>query len=128
MTHRWSEWHASSTPLGDAVAISAFAALVLAVNSAMFAVSRLAYSLTRARQIPRIVGRLSPRFGTPWIIIGTCSLAAFGLAVPGDVEFLMSIYAFGAMFAITVAHAAVVRLRRSRCRRRWAPSPPQLRS
>ena len=97
--------------LSKVVAVSAFAALLLAVNSAMFAVSRLAFSLTRSRQIPRVVGRLSVRFGTPWIIIATCAIAAFGLAIPGDVDFLMSIYAFGAMFAITIAHMSVVRLR-----------------
>lgn len=93
------------------VAVSGFVALAAAVRSAMFGVSRLAYSLTRHRQIPRIVGRLSRRWGTPWLIVLLTSIGAFGLALPGDIGFLAGIYAFGAMFAITVAHLAVAKLR-----------------
>ncbi|MEI6446967.1 MAG: amino acid permease [Actinomycetes bacterium] len=97
--------------LDKVVAISGFVALAVAVNSAMFGVSRLAYSLVRNRQIPRVVGRLSLRWGTPWMIIVLVSVAAFGLALPADIKLLAALYAFGAMLAITIAHASVVRLR-----------------
>ncbi len=99
--------------LDKVVAISGFVALVVAVNSAMFGVSRLAFSLVRNRQIPRVVGRLSARWGTPWMIIVLVSLAAFGLSLPADIKFLAALYAFGAMLAITIAHASVVRMRMS---------------
>ena len=97
--------------LAKVVAVSAVAALFAAVQSAMLAVSRLGYSLTRSRQIPRIVGRLSGRYGTPWMIIGASGAGAIGLAIPGDIKFLLGVYAFGAMYAVTVAHASVVRMR-----------------
>ena len=97
--------------LSKVVAVSGFLALAVAVNSAMLGVARLAFSLTRSRQIPRIVGRLSKRYGTPWLIVALCALGAMGLALPHDIEFLTGVYAFGAMFAITVAHLSVVRLR-----------------
>ena len=97
--------------LAKLVAVSAVAALFGAVQSAMFAVSRLGYSLTRSRQIPRVVGRLSGRYGTPWIIIGASAAGAVGLAMPSDIKLLLGVYAFGAMYAITVAHSSVVRMR-----------------
>ena len=96
--------------LGVVVAISGFLALTAAASSAMFAVSRLAYALTRHRQVPRVVGRLSDRYGTPWLIIVGVAAAAFALAAPTDIAMLAGIYAFGAMLAITVVHIAVVRM------------------
>jgi APA family basic amino acid/polyamine antiporter len=36
---------------------------------------------------------------------------AAGLAIPGDVELLIGIYAFGALLGLTIAHASVLRLR-----------------
>ncbi len=50
--------------------------------------------------------------GTPWIVILAASAMAAGLAVPTDVEFLVGIYAFGVMLAFTIAHSAVIVLRR----------------
>ena len=99
--------------LSKVVAVSGFLALAVAVNSAMLGVARLAFSLTRSRQIPRIVGRLSKRYGTPWLIVLLSALGAIGLALTDNIEFLTGIYAFGAMFAITVAHLSVVRMRMS---------------
>jgi APA family basic amino acid/polyamine antiporter len=97
--------------LGRLVALSGFFALLAATRSAMLGVSRLAYSLARHRQIPRIVARLGSRRGTPWLIILLAGLAAAALAIPGDIKMLAGIYAFGAMLAITIAHASVVRMR-----------------
>ncbi len=101
--------------LGDVlryvVAAVAVVTLVGAANSAMLGVSRVALSLAKHRQIPRALGRLHPRRGTPWIVIVLGSLFAAGLAVPTDVEFLVGIYAFGALLAFTIAHASIVVLR-----------------
>jgi APA family basic amino acid/polyamine antiporter len=97
--------------LGSVVAVSGFLALAAATRSAMLGVSRLAYSLARHRQIPRIVARLGRRRGTPWLIILLSGLAAAALALPGDIKMLGGIYAFGAMLAITIAHSSVVRMR-----------------
>ncbi|MCX6387313.1 MAG: amino acid permease, partial [Solirubrobacterales bacterium] len=97
--------------LGQVVAISGFVGLATASRSAMTGVSRLAYSLARHRQIPRVVARLSSRYGTPWMILILAGLAAAALALPADIEMLGGLYAFGAMLAITLTHASVVRLR-----------------
>jgi APA family basic amino acid/polyamine antiporter len=69
------------------------------------------YSLATNRQIPSAIGRLHGRWGTPYVIIGAAALAAAGLVLPTDLEFLVGIYAFGALLAFTIAHVSVCRLR-----------------
>ena len=94
-------------------AVGVMAALVLAqaVNGQMLGVGRLAYSLATNRQVPSVIGRLHRGRSTPYVAIGICGVLAFGLAVPADVDFLAGLFAFGAMFAFTIAHLSVIALR-----------------
>ncbi|HUJ35305.1 MAG TPA: universal stress protein [Solirubrobacteraceae bacterium] len=94
-----------------AVAIGGALALFGAAGSAMLGVSRVGYSLATNRQIPSAVGRLHGRWGTPYVIIGVAAIAAAGLVLPRDLEFLVGIYAFGALLAFTIAHVSVIALR-----------------
>jgi APA family basic amino acid/polyamine antiporter len=77
----------------------------------MLGVSRTGYSLATNRQIPSAVGRLSPRWGTPWVVIALAALGAAALVLPVDLEFLIGIYAFGALVAFTIGHLSVIALR-----------------
>jgi basic amino acid/polyamine antiporter, APA family len=94
-------------------AVGAIAALVLAAaaNSSMLGLSRLAYSLATNRQIPSAVGRLHPTRATPYVLILIATALSVGLVLPLDLDFLIAIYAFGAMLAFTIAHLAVCVLR-----------------
>jgi basic amino acid/polyamine antiporter, APA family len=85
--------------------------LVAAANSAMLGLSRLAYSLSTNRQIPSGLGRLHPQRSTPYVLIILAGVIAAGLVVPEDLDFLVGIYAFGALFAFTIAHVSVARMR-----------------
>ncbi len=85
--------------------------LVAAANSAMLGLSRLAYSLSTNRQIPSGLGRLHPQRSTPYVLIILAGLIAAGLVVPEDLDFLVGIYAFGALLAFTIAHLSIIRLR-----------------
>jgi APA family basic amino acid/polyamine antiporter len=87
--------------------------LVAAANSAMLGLSRLAYSLSTNRQIPTGLGRLHPQRSTPFVLIILAGIVAAGLVVPEDLDFLVGIYAFGALLAFTIAHVSVVKLRYS---------------
>jgi APA family basic amino acid/polyamine antiporter len=91
--------------------------LVAAANSAMLGLSRLAYSLSTNRQIPSGLGRLHPQRSTPYVLIILAGVIAAGLVVPEDLEFLIGIYAFGAMLAFTIAHLSICRLRYSEAER-----------
>jgi basic amino acid/polyamine antiporter, APA family len=87
--------------------------LVAAANSAMLGLSRLAYSLSTNRQIPSGLGRLHPQRSTPYVLIILAGLLAAALVAPENLDFLVGIYAFGAMLAFTIAHLSICRLRYS---------------
>jgi APA family basic amino acid/polyamine antiporter len=90
-----------------AIAAAAAMSLVAAANSAMLGLSRLSYSLATNRQIPSALGQLHPRRATPWVVIVIAAVLAAALAVPADLDFLVGIYAFGAMLAFTIAHLSI---------------------
>jgi basic amino acid/polyamine antiporter, APA family len=90
------------------VAVLAAVTLVAAAQSAMLGLSRLAYSLATNRQIPSLVGRLHPTRATPYVVIVIAATLAGGLALSKDIEFLVGIYAFGALLAFTIAHSAII--------------------
>lgn len=102
-------WLAES--LRYAIAALATVTLVVACHAAMLGLSRLAYSLATNRQIPGIVGRLGSRQGTPYVLIGIAAVLAVALVAPLDLEFLVGIYAFGAMLAFLIAHVSICVLR-----------------
>jgi basic amino acid/polyamine antiporter, APA family len=87
--------------------------LIAAANSAMLGLSRLAYSLSTNRQIPSGLGRLHPTRSTPYVLIILAGLIAAGLAASENLDFLVGLYAFGAMLAFTIAHVSVCKLRYS---------------
>jgi basic amino acid/polyamine antiporter, APA family len=87
--------------------------LIAAADSAMLGLSRLAYSLSTNRQIPSGLGRLHPQRSTPYVLILLSGLIAAALVIPESLDFLVGIYAFGAMLAFTIAHLSVVKMRYS---------------
>jgi basic amino acid/polyamine antiporter, APA family len=93
------------------VGATAAALLLVAMNSQMLGLARLAYSLATNRQIPSGVGRLHRRRGTPYVTIVLAGLIAFALSLPHDLDFLAGVFAFGAMIAFALAHLSVIALR-----------------
>jgi basic amino acid/polyamine antiporter, APA family len=94
-----------------AVAVVAPAVLVWAASTSMLGLSRHIYVLATNRQIPSWLGKLGHRHTTPYIAIGIAAILSFGLVVPGDIEFLAGVYAFGLLLAVSIAHLGVIRLR-----------------
>ena len=94
-----------------AVAIGGALGLAAAATSAMLGVSRVGYSLATNRQIPSAIGRLHPRWGTPFVIMSAAAVAAAALVLPTDLELLVGIFAFGALLSFTIAHLSVIALR-----------------
>jgi basic amino acid/polyamine antiporter, APA family len=95
------------------VGLLAATILFIATNAALIGVSRLVYSMGIHRQVPDGLRRLHPRFRTPWIGILVFGAAAIVTLLPGQADFLGYMYAFGAMLSFTIAHLAVLRLRRT---------------
>ncbi len=93
------------------LAFAATLTLVAAANSAMLGLSRLAYTLSRNRQIPSRIGRLHSTRSTPYIAITIGAIIAGVLVLPQDLDVLVGIYAFGALLGLTIAHVSIVALR-----------------
>lgn len=104
------------------VALLAVSTLIVAASGAMLAVTRIASALAVARQIPAGVGRMSGRHGTPVLIIAVVTIAAGAAVSALNLEQLVGLYAFGALLALTIVHAALLRLRwaAGSLERRWA--------
>jgi basic amino acid/polyamine antiporter, APA family len=105
--------------------VGVFAAVILliATNAAMIAVSRLTYSMGQYRQLPEALRQLHPRYRTPYIAIVVFAVIAIVTMVPGQTELLATMYSFGAMLSFTIAHFAVIQLRRVQpdVERKWRP-------
>jgi APA family basic amino acid/polyamine antiporter len=93
------------------VALLAATILLVATNAGIIGLSRLSYSMGQYRQLPEKLRQLHPRFRTPYVAIIVFGIAACLTMLPGQAEFLGTVYAFGAMLSFTVAHASVIALR-----------------
>jgi APA family basic amino acid/polyamine antiporter len=94
------------------VGILAATILFIATNAGVIGASRITYSMATYRQIPGIFRRLHPRFKTPWLaIVVFAGIAPIVVILPGSVNFVGTLYSFGATLSFTVAHASLVALR-----------------
>ena len=97
------------------VGVLAATILFIATNAGVIGASRITYSMASYRQLPEIFRRLHPRLKTPWLsLLVFAGIAPTIFLLSGQVDFLGRMYAFGAMLSFTIAHAAVVQLRRRR--------------
>ncbi len=95
------------------VGVLAATILFIATNAGVIGASRITYSMSSHRQLPEVFRRLHPRFKTPWLsLIVFAGLFSVAFILPGNVDFIGRMYAFGAMLSFTIAHAAVIQLRR----------------
>ena len=94
------------------VGILAATILVIATNAGVIGASRITYSMSTYRQLPEVFRRLHPRFKTPWLsLVLFAGIAPCLLLLPGDVNFVGTLYALGATLSFTVAHASIIRMR-----------------
>jgi APA family basic amino acid/polyamine antiporter len=97
------------------VGVLAATILFIATNAGVIGASRITYSMASYRQLPEVFRRLHPRLKTPWLsLLVFAGVAPTIFLLSGQVDFLGRMYAFGAMLSFTIAHAAVVQLRRRR--------------
>jgi APA family basic amino acid/polyamine antiporter len=94
------------------VGLLAATILFIATNAGVIGASRITYSMASYRQLPEALRRLHPRFKTPWLsLVLFAGVAPILVILPGDVNFVGTLYALGATLSFTVAHASIVRLR-----------------
>jgi APA family basic amino acid/polyamine antiporter len=94
------------------VGLLAATILFIATNAGIIGASRITYAMSSYRQLPERFRRLHPRFKTPWLsLVVFAGLVSILVLLPGQTDFLGTMYSFGAMLSFTVAHAAVIALR-----------------
>jgi len=94
------------------VGVLAATILFIATNAGVIGASRITYSMATYRQLPEALRRLHPRFKTPWLsLVLFAGIAPILVILPGDVNFVGTLYALGATLSFTVAHGSMVRLR-----------------
>jgi len=93
------------------VGVLAATILLIASNAGIFGVSRLTYSMGQYQQLPDGLRRISPQFRTPAVAIGVFGAIACIVMIPGQADFLATLYAFGAMLSFTIAHVSLIALR-----------------
>lgn len=98
-------------PVKIYVGILAATILFIATNAGIIGVSRLTYSMGQHRQVPAALRQLHPRYKTPYIAIIVFGGVACLTLIPGQANFLATMYAFGAMLSFTIAHLAVIKMR-----------------
>jgi APA family basic amino acid/polyamine antiporter len=105
------------------VGVLAAVILLIATNAGLIGVSRLTYSMGQHRQLPEGLRQVHPKYRTPYIAILIFAAIAIVTLLPGQTDFLATMYSFGAMLSFTIAHAAVIQLRRKRpdVERTWKP-------
>src|SRR4051812_25899089 len=97
------------------VGLLAATILFIATNAGVIGASRITYAMAGYRQLPSAFRRLHPKFKTPWLsLVVFAGLVSILILLPGKTTFLSTMYSFGAMLSFTVAHAAVIQLRRKR--------------
>ena len=94
------------------VGILAATILFIGTNAGVIGASRITYAMAHYRQLPQVFRRVHQRFRTPWIaLIFFAGLIPIVTLIPGKVDFLSTMYSFGAMLSFTIAHLAVITLR-----------------
>lgn len=106
------------------VGVLAAVILIIATNAALIGLSRLTFSMGQYRQLPERLRQVHPRFQTPYVAIVVFSIAAVITILPGQVDFLATMYSFGAMLSFTIAHVSVAWLRRVQTDRARPWMPP----
>jgi APA family basic amino acid/polyamine antiporter len=100
------------TALRYYVGVLAGTILIIAANAGVMGSSRITYAMASHRQLPERLRRLHPRFKTPWLsLILFSGLLATLTLLPGRIDFLGTMYSFGAMLSFAMANAAIIGLR-----------------
>ncbi len=94
------------------VGVLAATILLIAANAGVIGASRITYAMASYRQLPEPFRRLHPRFKTPVLaLVLFAGVFAIIALLPGQTDFLGTMYSFGAMLSFTVAHVSLVALR-----------------
>jgi APA family basic amino acid/polyamine antiporter len=86
--------------------------LFIGANAGVIGASRITYAMSGYRQLPPVFRKIHPKFKTPWLaLVVFAGAIPIALTLSGQTAFLGAIYAFGATFSFTIAHASLIAIR-----------------
>jgi amino acid transporter len=126
----WSTWQTGSLPtlaraiagnwLGQAVALGAVVSTAGLFLTLLLTNSRLPYVLARDGFLPAAVGRIHPRFGTPWVALVLSSLLYAAFAVFSFKELIvLNVWLYSISLLVELAAFVWLRVREPEMTRPW---------
>ncbi|MFC7068928.1 APC family permease [Halobaculum lipolyticum] len=102
-------------PLGGAlIAFGAVFSTVSALNAVVIGSSRVAFAMGRERQLPAGLGRIHPRYGTPWLAIAASAVVMLVATVSAPIRVVGNLASLFSLLGFAVVNLALIRLRRRR--------------
>jgi len=100
-----------SGPLTPLIILAASFATLTSMNAGLIAASRNVYALSRDGMMPKLIGKISRDFSTPFIAVVVSGLISGLFILSNAVEYVASIADFGYLIVISMVCASVIFLR-----------------
>ena len=114
---------ASTSPLKEAISATGNSVAVYVVSvggllatasvllTSILGVSRMAYAMARRRDLPQALGKLHPRYGTPYLAVWLVGVLASVLVLFVDLTRVVAVSTFALLFYYTLANVSALRLK-----------------
>jgi APA family basic amino acid/polyamine antiporter len=104
---------------GNALAVQVLAgggaiATASVLLAAVLGVSRMAFSMARRRDMPQALGRVHPRFGTPYVSILIVGLVMAVVVLFANLTSVVAVSTFGLLFSYVCANTSALRLKKEK--------------
>ena len=100
--------------MGRLISIGACIGLIVVVMILMLGQTRVGFAMARDGLLPRVLAKVHPRFGTPYVFTVITGIAVAIIGGLVDLETLVHLVSIGTLFAFVLVSVGVVILRRRR--------------
>ena len=105
----------SATGNSNAVYLISFGGVLATASvllTSILGVSRVAYAMSRRNDVPKVFGKLHPKFDTPYYSIWVLGILMALLVLFVDLTKVVAVSTFATLFYYTIANFAALRLKR----------------
>ncbi|MFB6209953.1 MAG: APC family permease [Halobacteriales archaeon] len=102
-------------PIGGAlIAFGAVFSTISALNAVVIGSSRIAFAMGRERQLPTRLGRISSRFGTPFLAVLASAVVMLIAVVVVPIRIVGNLASLFSLLGFIIVNVSVIRLRRQK--------------
>lgn len=95
------------------IMVGAAVAMIGTLNGAMLTISRVAYAMAAAGQLPRVLAAVHLRYRTPHVAVASSGILVFGLTVSGQFVYLLTVSTIARLLVFAVTCVSLPMLRRT---------------